>query len=496
MEEHSTATSPGKAHVAANEASRLSSLAMQQIRSPIFIFDEKHRVAVASRPAARLLGYDYGDLIGCTVDSVLTESALKHYLAYVDAFFARPEIRPVELDGKLSLRHKDGSEIKANVRLASLPGLPAAMLMEFHDEQKFLPPESLRDALAAIVGDSDDAILSKTLDGTILTWNPGAERLFGYSPDEIIGQSVYSLVPEQCSVDEAGILARVRNNERVRHFETRRRCKDGTELEVSVTLSPIRNGAGQVVAASSIVRDITEARRRDAELRRSNAELEQFAYVASHDLQEPLRMVANYTELLAERYRGRLDDKADLYIKYASGGARRMQKLVSDLLTYSRNASQDRAPDRVSTRALVAEVLQSMQSTMENAGASVQYGELPDVLGDEGQLWHVFQNLIDNAIKFRSEAAPRIVIAAVSSGSHVTFSVTDNGIGLDMKHADQLFQMFRRLHDRDKYEGSGIGLALVRRIVERHGGTVWVESAPGAGATFSFTLPAVPDGLR
>lgn len=204
-------------------------------------------------------------------------------------------------------------------------------------------------------------------------------------------------------------------------------------------------------------------------------------------------MVANYTELLAQRYRGQLDEKADRYIHYASDGARRMQGLVADLLAYSRVGSQGRPLLPVPAGAVLARVIEALQRLVRETGATIEYGELPTVLADEGQLGQLFQNLLSNALKFRSEAPPRVVVSAApagAAGSLWAFSVADNGIGLDMRYAERIFQMFQRLHGQGQYPGSGIGLAIAKRIVERHGGTITVASRPGAGTTFHFTLQA------
>jgi len=237
---------------------------------------------------------------------------------------------------------------------------------------------------------------------------------------------------------------------------------------------------------------------RTAELTRSNTDLEQFAYVASHDLQEPLRMVASYVELLAQRYRGRLDDKADRYIAYASGGAKRMHQLVNDLLAFSRVGTRTEPVADVSLDRVAAQALQNLAVAIERFDAVVTVGPMPEVRGDEGQLVQLFQNLLENAIKFHGKEPPRIRVNAdptgpsVASLPSVTIRVTDNGIGIDPRHAERIFGLFKRLHTEEEYPGTGIGLAVCKKIVERHGGTIRVEPAEGGGSVFLFTLPAVP----
>ena len=231
---------------------------------------------------------------------------------------------------------------------------------------------------------------------------------------------------------------------------------------------------------------------RAKELERSNADLQQFAYVASHDLQEPLRMVASFTQLLAKRYGDKLDNDAREFIDYAVDGATRMQTLISDLLDYSRVGAQGNSLKRTECQDLFDRVLLSLKIIIEESKAVITHDPLPVVLADPLQLGQLFQNLLANAIKFKSEAPPRIKISVEESGSDWKFSFYDNGIGIAPEHADRIFIIFQRLHSRTEYPGTGIGLAICKKIVERHGGRIWVEPSPEGGSAFCFTIPAVP----
>ncbi|HEX6505177.1 MAG TPA: ATP-binding protein [Terriglobales bacterium] len=233
-----------------------------------------------------------------------------------------------------------------------------------------------------------------------------------------------------------------------------------------------------------------EHRQDQEELARSNRDLEQFAYVASHDLQEPLRMVAMYTQLFAERYQGRLDENAEKYIHYIVEGALRMQTLVRDLLAFSRVGRQGAPLESVDCNAVVAIALQNLQAAIQDSGARIEYSQLPTLIADSSQLTQLFQNLIGNAIKFRGAEPPQIRVTAEKRDRDWLFSVLDNGIGIAPQHAELVFVIFKRLHTQAEYPGSGIGLAICKKIVEQRGGRIWVESEPGRGSAFKFTLPA------
>ena len=248
-----------------------------------------------------------------------------------------------------------------------------------------------------------------------------------------------------------------------------------------------------------IVRDITERKMAEEklnlkleELARSNEELEQFAYVSSHDLQEPLRMITSYLQLLQRRYQGELDDKADKYIYYAVDGASRMQNLINDLLEFSRVTTRGREPEPTNCEFVLNQVSSNLEIYIKENKATVSHDPLPEVIADSTQLVQVFQNLIINGIKFHSEEAPKIHISAEKKESEWVFSVQDNGIGIDPQYSGKIFEVFKRLHKKEEYPGTGIGLAICKKIVERHGGHIWVESELGKGSTFYFTLPINP----
>jgi PAS domain S-box-containing protein len=331
--------------------------------------------------------------------------------------------------------------------------------------------------------------------GRIVLVNREAERLFGYTREELLRRSIEHLVPSrfrgQHPSHRAGFFADPKTRAMGAGRDLHAVRKDGTEIPVEIGLNPIETEDGVFVLASVV--DITARKRAETELRRSNEELERFAYVASHDLQEPLRMVGSFVQLLATRYRGRLDADADEFIGFALDGALRMQQMIEDLLTFSRVGTSGAELVPTDAGAALTRSLAGLKLAIDEAAAAVSHDPLPTVLADGRQLEHLFQNLVSNAIKFRGCDPPRVHVTAELHDRAWTLSVRDNGIGIDPEYFDRIFVAFQRLHGREKYPGTGIGLALAKKIVERHGGRIWVESAPGRGATFRFTLPAVPE---
>jgi len=351
--------------------------------------------------------------------------------------------------------------------------------------------------LTAIVDSCDDAIVGKDLNGIILSWNQSAERLFGYTANEAIGRSITMLIPPERQDEEPKILEKLRAGERVEHFETIRVRKDGSLLNISLTISPVRDATGRVVGASKVARDITERISQEqalnetiAALKRANSDLQQFVYSASHDLQEPLRMVVAYSELLQRKFSGTLGALGDEYIANTVQGAMRMETLLRDLRTYTQVSTSSGQPDTsIDAGAVLERVLVSLGLAIRNSGATVTSDALPRVRLHEFQLEQVFQNLIGNAIRYRAGEPPRIHISAALEGRQWRFSVQDNGIGIEPEFQEQIFGIFKRLHSAADYPGAGMGLAICQRIVERAGGRIWVESEPGRGSVFYFTVP-------
>ena len=326
-------------------------------------------------------------------------------------------------------------------------------------------------------------------EGRITNVNLTDLKMMGYTAEEMIGQFMWNfniegeMARKQILAKLAGTLPPGRNLER-----TYRR-KDGTTFPVLIEDRLILDEQGEIKGIRCTIQDITDRKRAEEELARSNKELEQMAYVASHDLQEPLRMVTSYVQLLARRYKGKLDGEADEFIGFAVDGAARMQQLINDLLTYSRVGTKGREFEPTDCEIILEQALENLQIAIEEKNATVTHDPLPTVLADSVQLGQLFQNLIGNAIKFQGPESPHVHVSASRNENGWVLSVRDNGIGIAPEYAERIFVIFQRLHTREKYPGTGIGLAVCKKIVERHGGRIWVESKPGKGAAFYFTLP-------
>ena len=327
--------------------------------------------------------------------------------------------------------------------------------------------------------------------------NRAMARMLGYSELEMFGRSLFDFM-------EAGEKQKALDNVERRKqgisekHEFKFKTKDGKDIWTYMSTNPVMDEKGNLLSCCALVYNITDRKKSDQQmlqltedLKRSNQELEQFAYVASHDLQEPLRAVTSYTQLLAQRYQGNLDAKADKYINHIVDGATRMQQLINDLLAYSRLGTQGKKFELADCNAAVQQSLRNLQIAIAEKKAVIACDEMPTVMADESQLVQLFQNLIANSIKFCRQDIPLIDIAARRRENEWLFYVRDNGIGIDPEYADRIFIIFQRLHGRREYPGTGIGLAMCKRIVERHGGRIWVESQEGKGATFCFTIPII-----
>ena len=345
----------------------------------------------------------------------------------------------------------------------------------------------------SLIEASLDPLVTISADGKITDVNQATEDVTGYPREQLVGSdfSDYFTEPEKARTGYKQVFT----DGFVKDYPLAIRNKSGKIIDVLYNASIYRNAQGNVEGVFAAARDVTERNAIEKELRKtleklkqSNSELEQFAYVASHDLQEPLRMVASYVQLLERRYKGKLDSDADEFIGYAVDGANRMRGLIDDLLTYSRVSRLGKPFEPTDLEATLNIVFKNLQASVAETGAIVTHDKLPVIIADGGQMVQIFQNLIGNAIKFHGKEPPQIHISAKAQDTDYLFSIRDNGIGIDPQYFDRLFKIFQRLHTKQEYPGSGIGLVICKRIIERHGGRIWLESQLGKGSIVYFTL--------
>jgi PAS domain S-box-containing protein len=394
---------------------------------------------------------------------------------------------------------KDGSRLLASIIFTALRD-PVGNLRGFSEISRDLSESKESGAkYRGLLEAAPDAMVVVNQSGEIVLLNLQAEKQFGYHRDELVGQKVKNIIPEgfaeRLVADGTRTAAEALAQQIGTGIELYGRRKDGSDFPIEIMLSPLESAEGILVTAA--IRDISVRKRSEehlvktvGELKRSNDELQQFAYVASHDLQEPLRMVASYTQLLAQRYKGRLDSDADEFIAYAVDGSTRMQGLIQDLLAYSRAGANGKALREISSESALKEALASLRATIEESGAVVTHDSLPAITTDGTQLAQVFQNLVGNAIKYHGAQVPHVhVSAAKNGGNEWIFSVRDNGLGIDPQYFDRIFILFQRLHGPTEFKGTGIGLAICKKMLEGLGGRIWVESQPEKGSIFHFALP-------
>jgi PAS domain S-box-containing protein len=409
----------------------------------------------------------------------------------------------IETGIELIAQRKDGSEFPIEIMLSPLQSAEGTLVTaairnisvrkaaETHLAQ-------MEGRYRGLLEAAPDAMVVVNQGGEIVLLNVQAEKQFGYRRDELLGQKVTNIIPigfaERLIADDLRSAEDASAQQIGTGIELIAQRKDKSEFPIEIMLSPLQSAEGTLVTAA--IRNISVRRKAAAdllqkveELNRSNEELGQFAYIASHDLQEPLRMVASYTQLLSRRYKGKLGADADEFIAFAVDGASRMQRLIQDLLAYSRVGSKGRDLLETSSEDALQQAIVNLRGAIEESSAVVTHDRLPAVLADEMQLIQLFQNLVGNAIKYQRPGVPHIHISAAKNGGKKwDFAVKDNGLGIDPQYFERIFGMFQRLHKRDEFAGTGIGLAICKKIVERHGGSISVESQPGQGSTFHFAL--------
>jgi PAS domain S-box-containing protein len=475
---------------------------MEAAPDAMVVVNQSGEIVLLNLQAEKQFGYRRDELLGQKVTNIIPEGFAERLVA--DDLRSAEDALAQEIGTGIELNalRKDGSQFPIELMLSPLDStegtLVTAAIRDItvrRNAEKHLA--QMEGRYRGLLEAAPDPMVVVNQGGEIVLLNLQAEKQFGYRRNELLGQKVTNIIPQGFA--ERLIADGLRSAEDAlaqqigTGIELSGRRKDRTEFPIELMLSPLGGAEGILVTAA--IRNIGVRKTAEAhllqkmeELNRSNEELGQFAYIASHDLQEPLRMVASYTQLLARRYKGKLDADADEFIAYAVDGATRMQRLIQDLLAYSRVGTKGKELRDTSSETALQMALSNLRGAIEESGALITHDPLPNVLADEMQLIQLFQNLVGNAIKYQKPGTPKIHVAALNGGKQYRFSVTDNGLGIDPQYFERIFGMFQRLHKREEFAGTGIGLAICKKIVERHGGQMSVESQPGQGSTFRFAL--------
>jgi PAS domain S-box-containing protein len=467
------------------------------------VVNQGGEIVLLNVQAEKQFGYRRDELLGQKVTNIIPVGFAERLVA--DDLRSAEDASAQQIGAGIELiaRRKDGGEFPIEIMLSPLEsaeGILVTAAIRNISVRKAAETylAQMEGRYRGLLEAAPDAMVVVNQSGEIVLLNVQAEKQFGYRRDELLGQKVTNIIPvgfaERLIADGLRSAEDALGQQIGTGIELIARRKDGGEFPIEIMLSPLQSSEGTLVTAA--IRDISVRKKAAVvllqkvdELARSNEELGQFAYIASHDLQEPLRMVASYTQLLSRRYKGKLDADADEFIAFAVDGASRMQRLIQDLLTYSRVGTKGRDLRHTSSEDAFEQALVNLRGSIEGSRAVVTHDALPTVLADEMQLTQLFQNLIGNAIKYHNTGAPHVHISAAMNGDKKwTFAVKDDGIGIDPQYFERIFGMFQRLHKREEFAGTGIGLAICKKIVERHGSSISVESQLGHGSTFRFAL--------
>jgi len=481
------------------------------------VVNQRGEIVLLNVQAEKQFGYSRDELVGQKVKNIIPEGFAERLIADATRSTAEALAQQIGMGIELSGRRKDGSEFPIEIMLSPLESaegiLVTAAIRDISVRQaaeKHLVQMESR--YRGLLEAAPDAMVVVNQRGEIVLVNVQAEKQFGYRRDELVGQKVKNIIPqgfaERLVADASRSVADALAQQIGMGIELSGRRKDGGEFPIEIMLSPLESADGILVTAA--IRNISARKKSEednAELERrveertkqlgvanqvleqSNVELKQFAYVASHDLQSPLRSISGFVQLLQLEYEGKLDKQAQDWIRRTVQSIEQMQTLIRDLLSYSRVDARSRPFTQIPFLDIVNDALTLLDSSIHDSGAQVTWGPLPEIMGDRSQLVQLVQNLIGNGLTYRGDQPPRIHVSVERRGTEWIFSVRDNGIGIDPKYREQIFEIFKRLHDQKEYPGTGIGLAVCRRVVNRHGGKIWVESELGHGSTFRFTIP-------
>ena len=486
-----------KIETALKESRGLYQQLVEKMRDGLVMVDNNGSISYANPRICEMIGYSKDEIIGRSLSDFLDD---KNRSVLDDQLKRRKkgEREPYELEWLTKKGERIITIMSPQVVYDDEGNFSGSFAVitditeRKHAERQLI---ETNETLLAIINSSPPAIFSLDVLGNIITWSPSAEKIFGWNHDEAAGRFI-PIVPDIYMDEFRKNFRNILKGKWLTGHETRRQRKDGSLIDVSISAAPLRGMNGEIIGGLEIIDDITHRKEAEEnlkkamlELEKKNKELEHFAYIASHDLRQPLRLISGYIELLAKRYIGKLDSDAEKFISRSIDGVKQMEELIKDLLDFSLMDTQNEKVQRINCVDVLEKALLNLQEDIRDNDAEITYDPLPEVTINELQLLLLFQNLIGNAIKFRGKKQPKIHISASQNSSEWIFSVKDNGIGIEPDFHERIFIIFERLHTRDKYPGTGIGLATCKRIVERFGGRISVDSEPGKGSVFSFTIP-------
>jgi len=458
------------------------------------LVNKEGQLSYVNSYAAKLFGYQRQEMIGQAIEMLIPHKYHGHHVGNRDGFMDRPHVMNFDASRNLMALRKNGSQFPVEISLAPIVTSGGTLILASLID--ISARKNAEEQFRSVVESAPNAIVVTGSDGKVTLVNTEAEKLFGYTRSELIGSPSQILIPSRFRKKEGGndmfyTAPSQRLNPGPRELFAIK--KDGREFPVEMAVSPIENPDGDSTITSII--DITERKKSEViikkqliELQLKNREMEQFNYIASHDLQEPLRTVSNYIEMLEEDYEDKLDDEVKESLNMINAAVSRMSLLVRSILDYGR-LGRNKTLALINCGEVVNTVLSDLEYLIQNHSATITVEPLPILPAYETELRQLFQNLINNAIKFRKkDVAPVIAIGYSQTGSTHEFYITDNGIGIEPKHFERIFHIFQRLHKEDEFEGNGIGLANCKKIVDMHGGRIWIESQHGLGTTFKFTL--------